>query len=306
MAAAAALAIAAPPGFAQDQPSSQDENGEEVRVITPDMVNREDAPTLNRPQTIPAPQDEAQPTLGNPSSTEGPPSVLVILAHPDDEITIAPVLSRMVRTGGDVTLAFATSGDAGSGVSDLEPGEQLAALREDEARCAAFALGLSEPIFWQMGDGALSSLARAPDSAANDMAERIAALIALEKPEIVMTWGPDGGYGHGDHRMVSNIVTQIVQAMGESRPDLLYSVLPARVGGGETEPSGFEGWARTDPSLVTDRLRYELIDLEATRIAVDCYQSQFDPTARAYLPEMLHREVWQGSVYFRLAFQTSD
>lgn len=228
--------------------------------------------------------------------------MLAIFAHPDDEITIAPVLSRIARTGGEVTLVFATSGDAGPGVSALEPGPELAALREDEAGCSAFALGLDAPIFWRLGDGTLATMARAPDSAASDLAQRVAALIAIEQPDIVMTWGPDGGYGHADHRMVSNLVTQIVQEMGEGRPDLLYSVLPASAGGEQQQIPGFDGWARIDPSLTTDRLRYELIDLEATRIAVDCHQSQFDATARAYLPEMLHREIWQGSVYFRLAF----
>jgi len=296
------------PAHSQEAQIAEDENGEEVMVITPDMISREDSQVLNAPadrQT--ATPDEAAPARPDSQASIGAPSLMAIFAHPDDEITIAPVLSRMARTGGNVTLVFATSGDVGPGVSGMQPGEELAALREDEARCAAFALGLDEPIFWQLGDGRLADLARAPGSAANGLAERISALIAIEQPDIVMTWGPDGGYGHADHRMVSNLVTQIVQAMGVDRPDLLYSVLPASAGGAEETPiPGFEGWARIDPSLATDRLRYELRDLDATRIAVDCYQSQFDATARTYLPELLHRDVWQGSVYFRLAFPRAE
>ena len=30
-------------------------------------------------------------------------------------------------------------------------------------------------------------------------------------PDAVLTWGPEGGYGHPDHRLVSAVVTQIVQ-----------------------------------------------------------------------------------------------
>ena len=99
---------------------------------------------------------------GSETSPSAPPPVLAILAHPDDEILIAPILARMAREGGEVTVVFATSGEAGPGVSDMEPGEALAAVREDEARCAAFALGLPEPIFWQLGDGRLAIQAHSP------------------------------------------------------------------------------------------------------------------------------------------------
>ncbi|MGB3806639.1 MAG: PIG-L family deacetylase [Erythrobacter sp.] len=227
------------------------------------------------------------------------PSVLAILAHPDDEITIAPVLARIAREGGDVALVFATSGDAGPGVSDLEPGADLAAFREDEARCSAFALGLSEPTFWQMGDGALSPGARAPESPARKLAENVEEAIAEMRPRIVMTWGPDGGYGHADHRMVSAVVTQVVQEMGEDRPDLLYAALPSdRL----PQIAQFERWASTHPSLITDRIGYEPVDLGAAEAAIGCHESQFDDAARELLPQLLHETVWRGTVSFRLAF----
>jgi LmbE family N-acetylglucosaminyl deacetylase len=225
--------------------------------------------------------------------------VLVILAHPDDEITIAPVLSRITRRGGEVTLVFVTSGDAGPGVSGLEPGAELAALREDEARCSAFSLGLDEPQFWQLGDGTLGAMARAPGSAARVAIGRIAAAIAQTSPRVIMTWGPDGGYGHSDHRMVSNAVTQVVQGLGPDRPDLLYAVFPE---GDRPALPEFEQWSTIHPSLVTDRIRYDLPDLDAARAAINCYQSQFDASARAALPDLLHQHLWQGTVYFRLAF----
>jgi LmbE family N-acetylglucosaminyl deacetylase len=234
------------------------------------------------------------------------PSVLAILAHPDDEIVMAPILSRIVREGGAVTLVFATSGDAGPGVSDMAPGEELAALRENEARCAAFALGLEEPIFWGFGDGTLANEARNTEATMRDMAERISGLIAIEEPRVVMTWGPDGGYGHADHRMTSNAVTQVVQAMGDERPDLLYVAIPAGPEGEEGDLPGFEGWARIHPSLVTDRIAYELPDLDATIAAVDCYESQFDQTMRRALASLLHQRLWQGTVFFRLAFATAQ
>lgn len=275
-------AALAGPTLAQEGP---EERGDPARITTPDMAPSE-------PPTLP---ERVRPGSGQ---RVAPPSVLAILAHPDDEITFAPVLARIAREGGTVAIAFATSGNAGPGLSGMEPGAALAAVREDEARCAAFALGLPEPAFWQLDDGRLATSARRSDSAAMALRAKIAELIAEADPRVVMTWGPDGGYGHADHRMVSALVTQVVQAMGENRPELLYSVLPAN----EDSPTELADWAKTHPSLVTDRIAYQPVDLEATRGAVDCYETQFGEQARAYLPDLLHRGVWQGQVHFRLAF----
>lgn len=300
--ASAAWAIIVQPALAQDEPREIGED--EVIVITPDMAPGgvsqlfDGTPILPPPDGTPATVPADRAPTGNT-----PPSILAILAHPDDEITIAPVLARIAREGGEVTVVFATSGDAGPGVSELEPGAELASLRESEARCAAFALGLPEPIFWQLGDGTLATMARGPESAARDMTARIKAIIGVQGPSVIMTWGPDGGYGHADHRMVSNTVTQVVQAMDGERPDLLYAALPA---GDRPDVPGFESWATTHPALITDRIRYELPDLEATRGAIDCYQSQFDANARTQLPEVLHQYFWQGTVYFRLAFASAS
>lgn len=223
------------------------------------------------------------------------PKILAILAHPDDEITIAPVLARIAREGGEVTIAFATSGDAGPGVSEMQPGEALAALREDEARCSASALGAPEPIFWRMGDGELASFAHHPGSSAQKLVERVATLIAEVDPDTIVTWGPDGGYGHADHRMISNAVTQIVQAMPQDRPVLLFPALPAA----EDTPAELERWAKTNPDLVTHRLSYEPVDMAAMTTALNCYESQFELEMRAALPLLLDRRVWRGTVHFR-------
>ncbi|MFL0354928.1 PIG-L deacetylase family protein [Erythrobacter sp. GH1-10] len=234
-----------------------------------------------------------------PRDNTTPPSVLAIFAHPDDEITVSPVLSRIAREGGTVTIVFATSGDAGPGSSGFEPGQALANLREREALCAALALGLDDPLFWKLGDGTLSTMARAPDSPARQLAGRITDIIAITRPEVIMTWGPDGGYGHADHRMVSAAVTQVVQQMGHDRPELLYTAIPD---GSGSELGGFEGWATIHPSLVTDRLRYTPLDLQNASSALDCYESQFSDEIRASLIPMLHESVWRGAVFFRLAF----
>ncbi len=253
--------VAAPATASQEAPPEEDAL---VQQIGPGIVPM---PGSNEPPSQP---DDGEPDA--PATTQrNAPSVLAILAQPDDELMIAPVLSRFARNGGEVTVIFVTSADA-----ELE----------DEARCAAFALGLTEPEFWQLEDGTA-------------MSERIASLITLHEPRAIMTWSPDGGYGHADHRMVGKVTTQAVQSISTVRPDLLYGVFPTL----ESEGSPWvERQAVIDPSLITDRIEYEPRDLEAVRVATNCYQSRFDDAARTALPTMLHRDVWAGTVDFQLAF----
>ena len=83
------------------------------------------------------------------------PTILAIFAHPDDELVVAPALADAAGDGLRVKVVYATRGDAGPGVSDFEKGAELAAAREQEARCASGALGLDDPIFLDYGDGTL-------------------------------------------------------------------------------------------------------------------------------------------------------
>ena len=278
----------------QAQERSAPQFGDPESLLQP--VPREDGdPESGPPQSTPQSTPKSKPQLTRPA----PPSILAILAHPDDEVTIAPILSKIARTDGVVTLVFATSGNAGPGLSGLEPGERLARRREREGRCAAFALGLEEPTFWQLGDGTLGTMARAPDSPAMRTLSLVEDAIAESKPDVVVTWGPDGGYGHADHRMISALVTQVMARKGPGRPDLLYAAFPQDA---EGVLPGFEGWATTHPSLITDRIRYDQADLEATEAALQCYESQFPPAVRDQLVELLHTQVWRGTIQFRSAF----
>ena len=41
-------------------------------------------------------------------------------------------------------------------------------------------------------------------------------------PDAVITFGPEGAYGHPDHRLVGTVVTQLVQAGAEGAPARLF------------------------------------------------------------------------------------
>lgn len=225
--------------------------------------------------------------------------VLAVFAHPDDELFVAPMLAALARNGAHVQLVYATSGDAGPGVSGMEKGAELAARREQEARCAADALGLPAPIFARLGDGTLGIEAHAQASPARRFTAFMRRTISSLAPSTIVTWGPDGGYGHADHRMVSAIVTEIVQREGAERPKLLY---PGLARSDRVDAiAELSAWAQTDPELLDETYPYDRADLARAARAAECHVTQFDAATRAGLAALLDAAVWQGAVRLRKA-----
>ena len=238
------------------------------------------------------------------NAQETAPTILAIFAHPDDEVFVAPALADAAADGVEVTVIYATSGDAGPGVSDFEKGAELAAARTEEARCSSRALGLQEPLFLGFGDGTLWEQAQSKDSGESPLESQLRALIAQYKPMTIVTWGPDGGYGHADHRMVSALVSEIVQSMDRESgiPQLLYPAIP----NGTLPPvPELQRWATTDPSLIGVNAAYDEAELAQAAQAVDCHATQFDAATRAQLMPLLDQTIWQGAVHFREAFGRS-
>lgn len=225
--------------------------------------------------------------------------ILAIFAHPDDEVTVGPVLARAAREGAAVQIIYATSGDRGTAFSGLDTGDELARLREGEAQCAANALGIGEPIFLREGDATLGIRAHDPDSPALRFLDGVRQLLAGRKPDIVITWGPDGGYGHADHRMVSALVTQAVQELDSERPALIY---PGIRNGTLPPIPELKYWGTSDPALLSVSKPYEAEDLAAAHAAVGCHVSQFDEATRAGLAPLFDQSIWQRAVHFRPAF----
>lgn len=224
--------------------------------------------------------------------------VIIVLAHPDDELVFAPAIHALAKAGNQVELIFATRGDQGPGVSGLEKGPELASARTNEAMCSGQALGAKFSMVLGMGDGAMADLARTTEGLKKDAEWRFIAA-ALKKADTVITWGPDGGYGHADHRMISAFVTQVVQAMpADARPELLY---PALIHTPLPGPLASQGWATTAPDLATVGIAYDESDLAAATKAVQCHKTQFDEATRAVFVPGFHAGVWKGEVSFRKA-----
>ncbi|MDP5104503.1 MAG: PIG-L family deacetylase [Erythrobacter sp.] len=242
----------------------------------------------------PATQAETE----NENEIVTPQRVLVVLAHPDDELFMAPAIAALARQGAVVTLAYATQGEAGPGVSNYAPGEELADVRLQEAFCSGQELGAPVVITFNRGDGRLGVDAHHKDSPASGLLRDFTTVVPVQN--LVLTWGPDGGYGHADHRMVNALTTQIVQAMpAAKRPRLLYVGIPS---GSRPDVPQMAGWAETDPALLTETIAYTTADLEAAKAAVQCHVTQFDADTRAGMMPLFDATIWQGKVHFRPAF----
>jgi LmbE family N-acetylglucosaminyl deacetylase len=121
---------------------------------------------------------------------------MCVLAHPDDEsLGTGGSLAYYASQGVETTLVCATRGERGwNGPADEYPGEAgLGRLREAELRAAGDVLGLREIIFLDYIDGDLDQ------ADANEAMAKIAAQLRRIKPHVVISFGPDGAYGHPDH-----------------------------------------------------------------------------------------------------------
>jgi N-acetyl-1-D-myo-inositol-2-amino-2-deoxy-alpha-D-glucopyranoside deacetylase len=233
---------------------------------------------------------------------DAPPTrILAVFAHPDDETVVAPALANAARRGAHVRIVYASAGDASAPETGLAPGRAIAALRTEEARCASRALGAKEPIVLDFGDGRLGEITRPPAATLARLQTRMEAIMVEERPDIVITWGPDGGYGHPDHRLVSAVVTDSL-ARREDRPLLLHAAI--RAGSLPPVPEiAAMGWATSAPTLLTVTARFDPPDLAAAGKAFACHASQFDAATRAALVPVFAGSVWRDGVPFRPALE---
>ena len=138
-------------------------------------------------------------------------SLMAILAHPDDEsLGVGPTLAKYAATGVDTFVVTATRGERGRfrghpADHALHPGaEALAGIRERELRAATAVLGVRELFTLGYGDGALDC------ADPREAAGRMAAAIRHARPDVVLTFAPDGAYGHPDHVAVSQLAMAAV------------------------------------------------------------------------------------------------
>src|SRR6266498_1041126 len=125
---------------------------------------------------------------------------LAIFPHPDDEtLGLGSTFARYSAEGVEAYLLCATRGERGWFDSEgPDPGfEEVARIREAELRCAAEHLGLHEVCFLDYIDGDVDQ------AVPQEIIGKIVSQIRRVKPQVVVTFSPDGAYGHPDHIALS-------------------------------------------------------------------------------------------------------
>lgn len=133
--------------------------------------------------------------------------LLFVLAHPDDEsLGAGGIIAKYVQQGVEVHLITATRGEYGWQTPEKPfPGpEELGKIREAELKAAADILGIHTIHHLDYIDGYLDQANH------HEVIAKIVTVMREVRPQVVITFGPDGGYGHPDHIAISQFTTAAI------------------------------------------------------------------------------------------------
>jgi len=142
-----------------------------------------------------------------------PRQLLLILAHPDDEIFCSGLVCDCVAREAAVSLLCLSSGEGG--ITGGHPREQLGAIRRDELRDAAAKLGISSVEFLGYIDPLGTRYRTYPP--AHDPAElraQVRQAVRQSGADTVVTHGSDGEYWHPAHFVLHDTVREVLRDPG--------------------------------------------------------------------------------------------
>ena|SRR5689334_8688545 len=242
------------------------------------------------------------------------PRLMAVLAHPDDEsLGVGGTLAKYASEGTDVFVLSATRGDRGRyrdyrfGDPQHPGSSALAAIRERELRAAAAALGVKEVALLDYRDQELDRV---------DPRHVIAAIVEHLRriqPDVIITFGPDGAYGHPDHIAISQLATGAVVAAADPAIAKLYYIawpestwaayqsafkkLTSMVDGVERQVVPWPDWEIT---TVLDTRQFS----QTVWQAISCHQSQMSVYTQLEHLSPQHREALWGVQSFYRVFST--
>ncbi len=154
-------------------------------------------------------------------------TLMAVHAHPDDESSgTGGVLATYSAAGARTVVVTCTNGEFGDAPGGVKPGEdghdaqQVAALRLAELRQACKILGVSDLEMLGYHDSGMPDwdYRHRPEAFCNVplgvVSSRIAALIERYRPQVVVSYDPDGPYQHPDHVHTARAAVDAVAATG--------------------------------------------------------------------------------------------
>lgn len=231
------------------------------------------------------------------ASLEGK-KILAVTAHPDDDMGLGSVLTHYAARGVSVHLVCATPGQKGfrshTGITDAS---ELAGVRREELRRSCEILRIEPPTILDFVDQEILG----PQQA--ELKVRLHDILQARKPDVVLSFGPDGITGHPDHRGMCCLITELLQKEQDSNIRLYYLVFTKARAQKLLEASG------RDLAWVADRFVNTVIEVAAEELdrsieAISQYKSQFAPEAMQQMLEF-HRQSGRR-ISFRRALLTVE
>lgn len=254
-----------------------------------------------------------------------PRRLLAVLAHPDDEsLGMGGTLAKYASEGVEVFLVTATRGDSGRfrghryGEPDHPGRLALASIRETELKAAAAALGVRDVSVFDYHDQHLDQVA--PCEAIG----RIVAELRRIRPDVVITFGPDGAYGHPDHIAISQFTSAAIVSAADPAfdsdngtsstrphsvsklyylawPDSTWRAYQAAVGKLSSTVDGVERCATPWPDwAITTVIDTSAVWPTVWR-AISCHESQLAAYKRVReLSPDDHRMLWGSQSFYRV------
>ncbi|MBW8173843.1 PIG-L family deacetylase [Ornithinimicrobium sp. Arc0846-15] len=175
---------------------------------------------------------------------QSPLRLLAVHAHPDDEtLATGLALAHHHLAGDDVHVITCTAGEEGevipSALAHLEGSEDLGAHRCTELAAAMSALGVeheflgeyagSGPRRWRdsgmVGSAAAAHAQAFTGAPVAELAQALRDRVLALKPDIVLTYDPQGGYGHPDHIRTHEVTVSALEGIPASERPRLFMVL---------------------------------------------------------------------------------
>lgn len=201
--------------------------------------------------------------------------ILAVFAHPDDESTVAPILAKYVREGAKVHLVIVTDGRYGTNdFHDHEAGETLVATRKEEMKCASEKLGaaLTHLDYHDQLRAAEGYDGHVPHARA--IVKELYGIVEKEQPDVIITWGPDGGTTHMDHRLIGASVTQVFLSKDWDKPMSLFYYGTPSENIEDTESKILRGQSSR---YLRTKVSYTQQDLDKAFNSIKCHFSQINP-----------------------------
>jgi LmbE family N-acetylglucosaminyl deacetylase len=236
--------------------------------------------------------------------------LMCVLAHPDDEtLAFGGTLARYVAEGVETHVVTATRGEYGwFGDAGDNPGpKELGRLRESELRAATDMLGVTSLTLLDYIDGEVDA---APP---HEIIGRIAAEIRRVEPQVVLTFGHDGIYGHPDHIAISQFTSAAAVAARTASGAPIVQKLYNRVAAADFLAAYEDAFGEL--VMTTDGCERRGIPWPewaiTTRLdnaghwplvwkAVQCHTTQLPFYERlTKLPDEHHRRLWGTAEYYR-------